>query len=70
MFEKNDQALIIIRDGDRHNFDLETLTTGKLMLVLGLFDVSEQRNLQINYISRLLTALYIPSILSFIPICQ
>ncbi len=67
---KDNQALVIKKNGNRHNFGFEASTRGKLMFVLGLFVKENHGNSQINYISRLLTALFILSTLFLTPICQ
>lgn len=67
---KNDQALVIKNDKNRHNFGLEELTRRKLILVLCLLFARKHRNLQINCISQLLIALSILSTLSPKSICQ
>ena len=61
---KDDQALIIKKDGNRHNFSLGLLTRGGLMLMLDLIGVEKHKNSQMNCISWLLTALSIFSTLS------
>ena len=67
---KNDQALVIKSDKNRHNFGLEESTRRKLMLVLCLIFARKHRNLQINCIGQLLIALSILSTLSPTSICQ
>ncbi len=70
VFEQKNQALIIKKDGNRHNFGLKTSTRKKLMLVLYLFIAGKYKNLQTNCIIWLLTALSIRSTLFLTSICQ
>ena len=65
MLEKRQSSFIIEEVEDRHNFGLETSTGENLMFVLSLLSGERYKNLQINYINRLLTALSIPLKLFF-----
>ncbi len=67
---KNNQALIIKMDENRHNFSLETLMTENLMLVLQSLGKKKDKNSQINCINQLLTAIPILSEICFTLIGQ
>ena len=56
---KDNQALVIKKDKNGHNFDLKTTIEEGLMLVLSLLHEKKKENLRINCISWLLTVVFI-----------
>ena len=70
MLEKRQSSFIIEEVEDGHNFGLEASTGENLMFVLSLLGGEKYKNLQINCINRLLTALSIPLKLFFTRMSQ